>query len=110
MLAGDLKLPTFLGDLLKKARVLQCDGRLIGEALHQADYGWRELARLAPPQDQGAERLVRRQQGDEERCTKPCLEYSIAQGIAGALHKVGNLQRPLPGNRLSRAGLFRGNV
>ena len=102
VLACELQLSALAGDFLEEAGVFERDRRLVSEALLQADYGWRKLARLAPPLDQSAEWLVRRQQGDEERRTD-----SIAQWFAGALHKVKNLQRcrlaiASPGQSLSR--------
>ena len=55
VLAGDLELAALLGDLLEQARVLERDGRLVGEGLHQADDGLRRTR----PAGVGAERARR---------------------------------------------------
>ena len=46
VLAGDLQLAALLRDLLEQAGVLECDGRLVGEALHQADDGLQRTRRV----------------------------------------------------------------
>ena len=67
VLAGDLQFAALLGDLLEQASVLQRDGRLVGEALHEIDDGCRELAGLAALQDERAERPFTAKQRDNER-------------------------------------------
>ena len=85
VLAGDLEFAALLGDLLEQASVLERDGGLVGEGLHEADDGLRELARLAPLQDQRAERTLGAEQRDDEGGAQSGFERSVAQGIAWAL-------------------------
>src|SRR5262245_19700086 len=50
VLTGDLELAALLGDLIKEARILQRDCRLVGKGLHQANDGLRKLAGMTPLQ------------------------------------------------------------
>src|SRR5215475_7190434 len=78
VLAGDLKLPALPGNLFEEACVLQCNGRLIREALHETDDGLWKLAGLSSAQDECSEWLLRREEWDNERSTKPGFKHGVA--------------------------------
>src|SRR5262245_14281372 len=105
MLTGDLQLAALLGDLVEQARVLKCDHLLVGEGLHQADDRLRELAQLAPLEDERTEGLFPSEQGNDERCTKASFDGSITQGVAWPIENIGHLQWPACCNSLTKAGL-----
>ena len=110
VLAGDLKLAALLGDLLEQAGVLQGDGGLVGEALHEADDGVGELTGLASLQNQRAERTLASEQRDDEGCAQARFERSVAQGIARPLGDIGDLQRLAIGDCLAQTRLSRCDV
>src|SRR5262249_30756341 len=68
VLAGDLKLAALPSDLLGKTCILQCNRRLVGKGLHQADDGLRELARLTPLQKKRAQWTLGAEQRRDKRC------------------------------------------
>ena len=110
VLAGDLQLAALLRDLLEQARVLQGDGGLVGEGLHEADDGLGEFARPPPLQHQRSERALAAEQRDDEGRAQARFERSIAQWIARALEDVGDLQRLPLGDCLAEPGLSCGDV
>jgi hypothetical protein len=85
VLARDLELAALLGDLIKQARVLRRNGRLVGKALHQGDDGPGKLARCAPLKNQCAKRTIAAEQRHNECCAKPDLDGGIAQWVTGSV-------------------------
>ena len=69
-----------------------------------------ELAGLASPQDECAERPFRPKQWDDEGCAKPASSTASRKGLLGTLGEVGNLQWLSLGNRLAKARLPRRDV
>src|SRR5262245_20181312 len=91
VLSYNLKLAALWRDLLEEAGIFERNRGLIGEGLHEADDGLRELARLTTPQDKRAERLLHADQWDDKRCAEPRFQNRIPQGLARALVQIRNL-------------------
>src|SRR5262245_5440744 len=92
VLARNLKLAALLRDLLEEAGIFERNRGLVGEGLHEADDGLRELARLTTPQDERAKRLLRTEQWYDKRCAEPCFQNRGPQRFARALTQIRNLQ------------------
>ncbi len=97
--AGRLELAALVLDLLEQAGVLDREHRLRGEGLEQPDHRGRELAGIAPADDQRAEDAILAQQRDADQRT----EAAAAQQIVEAVLLVPIEIRDLHGMPLRRA-------
>src|SRR5262245_29970547 len=106
VLACDFELTAFLGDLLKEARVFQRNGRLVREALHQADDRGRELTGGPTLQYERANRTLATQERHDEGRVQARRKRGIAQHVARSLQYIWHLQRLPIGDRLAQARLL----
>ncbi len=98
-LAEGLELPDRSGELAgarlqlgQQARVLDGDGRLVGEGLHQRDLAVGERADLVPVDRDHSEQLVRPQHGNREH-RPDGLYLTHPRGVLGVRADVMNVDR-----------------
>src|SRR5436305_846089 len=97
------KLAAFFLHVVEQTRMLERDGRLVGEGLHQADDGLWELTSEASPQRERTQRPLCPEQRDDKGCAKPGFKQGVAQAIAGTQDKIRDLQRLSLSDRLAKA-------
>src|SRR5437868_5071706 len=104
------KLTAFFLHVLEQTRILERDGRLVRERLHQSDDGLWELTSEASSQRERTQGPLGPEQRNDQRCAKPRVKQRVAQAITGTLHKVRDLHWLPLGNRFAKTRLSRRHV